>query len=408
MKSLVSLSLLLFVFINAAYAAKWAVLVAGSAGYYNYRHQADNAHIYRILINNGYKPENIIVFSQNDVPNSKSNPIPNSLFNKPGNNSINYYEDYVIDYEGNDNIPANYVKVLTGDDSTGKKVLKSTEEDTIFLAFFDHGSDNLICFPYEELYSNALLKAFETMKAKKMYKRIVYYLEACHSGSMFVDLPTDSNIYGLTAANPHESSWAYYCDDEIVNHVQFDTCLGDEFSIQWMENVDEGDLTQTFKDHASVITALVKESHVSRYGDLSFENLPISEVFTGDLATVKNGKKIAQEKIEGARGDIYLNKLNYLRRRMEKTNDSQAEKEYKQELELIEKIDTYFAVLVKKFKNMGVMKVDSIEAPVKDFNCYKQSIDHSINLFGRSDYLVKYYHTLHTICDQYNEAYLYL
>ncbi|KAK8797376.1 hypothetical protein WA158_004584 [Blastocystis sp. Blastoise] len=400
--------LLLVLSLNIAFADKWAVLVAGSEGYWNYRHQADIAHAYRILINNGYKPEHVIVFANNDVPTSEDNPIPGTLYNKPGNNSINYNEDYVVDYQGKDVNTANYIKVLTGDESAGGKVLKSTEEDTIFLVYSDHGGPEVVGFVNDNLLREDLEGAFKVMKEKKMFKKIVYYLEACYSGTMFNDSPTDSGIYALTAANTDESSWGYYCSDAVVNGVEFDTCLGDEFSIQWMENVDEGDLTQTFKEHAELITAKTLRSHVSRYGDLSFENLPISEVITGDLATVKNGKKIAQEKIEGVRGDIYLNKLNYLRRKMEKSNDSQAEKEYNHELELIQKIDTYFGTLKTSFKNIQKISFSPFRGHLKNTKCYRQSIDEVNNKFEHSDYLFKYYEVLYLACNEYSDAYLYL
>ena len=53
-----------------------AVLVAGSAGYYNYRHQADIAHAYHILVNNGMDPENIITMMYDDIANNLLNPYP--------------------------------------------------------------------------------------------------------------------------------------------------------------------------------------------------------------------------------------------------------------------------------------------------------------------------------------------
>ncbi|KAK8797146.1 hypothetical protein WA158_004356 [Blastocystis sp. Blastoise] len=405
------MSILLLFIINMVASEKWAVIVTGSYGYWNYRHQADNAHAYRILINNGYKPENIIVFSKNDCYNYSYNPFKNTLYNKPGDNPINYYENYVVDYEGNNCDRIKYLKVLTGDESAGGKVLKTTEEDTIFLAFFDHGDDDVICFPEDDLYSADLLKTFQVMKEKKMYKRIVYYLEACNSGSMFVNLPKDMNIYGLTAADPDESSYAFYCREEaVVRGRNLGVCLGDEFSIRWMENVDEGNLTQTFKQHAQLITSLVKESHVSRYGDFSFENLPISEVFTGDLVTVKNRKVIYNnEPIKGIRGDIHLNKLHFFENLLKTNADNkEIQQEYKKELETISKVDTYFDLLIKKFKRMGVMSLDSIRGPVKNVECYKKTTQYVNKYLGRSDYLLKYYHTLHTICDQYSDAYLYM
>ena len=80
----------------------------------------------------------------------------------------------------------------------------------VFLTFFDHGAPGLIAFPSKYLYASDLLSAFKTMYANKQYSQLVYYLEACESGSMFLDLPSDLNIYAVSAANATESSWAAY------------------------------------------------------------------------------------------------------------------------------------------------------------------------------------------------------
>jgi len=68
------------------------------------------------------------------------------------------------------------------------KTLESTKEDNVFLAFFDHGASGLIAFPSEYLYANDFVAALTAMK----YKKAVYYLEACESGSMFVSLPKNT------------------------------------------------------------------------------------------------------------------------------------------------------------------------------------------------------------------------
>lgn len=56
---------------------------------------------------------------------------------------------------------------------------------------------------------------------------------------MFVNLPKNMNIYAVSAANPHESSWGCYCppEDE-VNGKHIGSCLGDLFSVNWMEDTD--------------------------------------------------------------------------------------------------------------------------------------------------------------------------
>lgn len=45
----------------------WAVLVAGSNGYDNYRHQSDVCHSYQILHKNNIPDSNIVVMMYDDI-----------------------------------------------------------------------------------------------------------------------------------------------------------------------------------------------------------------------------------------------------------------------------------------------------------------------------------------------------
>ncbi|KAJ1354497.1 hypothetical protein KIN20_011468 [Parelaphostrongylus tenuis] len=47
----------------------YALLVAGSNGFGNYRHQADVAHAYQILKKNGVPEDNVIVMMYDDIAN---------------------------------------------------------------------------------------------------------------------------------------------------------------------------------------------------------------------------------------------------------------------------------------------------------------------------------------------------
>lgn len=67
---------------------KWALLVAGSRGYDNYRHQADVCHAYQILKQGGLKDENIIVFMYDDIAFSPENPRKGILINHPNGSDV--------------------------------------------------------------------------------------------------------------------------------------------------------------------------------------------------------------------------------------------------------------------------------------------------------------------------------
>ena len=96
----------------------WAVLIAGSSGYGNYRHQADVCHAYQIFKRAGVPHKQIITLAVDDIANSPENPFPGKLFNKPtpkGVPGVDVYEGCKIDYSGKKVTPETFVKVLTGD-----------------------------------------------------------------------------------------------------------------------------------------------------------------------------------------------------------------------------------------------------------------------------------------------------
>ena len=265
----------------------YAVLVAGSNGFWNYRHQSDIFHSYHILISNGIPKENIIVLAYDDIAKNSENPIKGKVFNKPdpSGQGFDVYEGVAIDYKGADVNPDVFLAVLSGDSTKvrGKgtgRVLQSTENDNVFVYFSDHGATGLIAFPSGELYADQLTSTLKKMHTNKMYKELVFYLEACESGSMFNKiLPNNMNIYTTTAANPNQSSWATYCSpDDKIGNVSIGSCLGDEYSVNWMEDSEsDSGLTETLQAQYEHVRDRTKNSEVHQYGQLDFVSNDIGQ-----------------------------------------------------------------------------------------------------------------------------------
>ena len=162
--------------------ANWAVLVAGSNSWFNYRHQADVFHAYQMLLQKDFDPSKIIVFAYDDIANNTRNPFPGQVFNKPSYNDpgVDVYAGVKIDYRGSDVTPTMFLNVLQGNSvavagkGTGR-VLEATQDDNVFLFFSDHGAPNLIAFPSQYLYADTLLATFAKMQGH--YKKLVFYLE---------------------------------------------------------------------------------------------------------------------------------------------------------------------------------------------------------------------------------------
>ena len=64
------------------------------------------------------------------------------------------------------------------------KVLQSGPNDDVFIYFADHGAFGIVSFPHDFLSAQTLQETFELMHKNQRYKQILFYLEACESGSM--------------------------------------------------------------------------------------------------------------------------------------------------------------------------------------------------------------------------------
>lgn len=305
MRFLLALVALLAFVAPVVRAADWVVLVAGSNTYGNYRHQADTCHAYQISKKWGVPDSQIIHMAYDDIASSPSNPFPGKVFNKPtakGTAGVDVYAGCKIDYKGNDVTAKNFLAVLTGNSSAvpaGKPVLKTTANDRVFIFYSDHGATGIVAMPVGDyLYADDLNKALQTMYDNKMYSKLVFYLEACESGSMFENiLPANINVYATTASNAEESSWGTYCaPDDMVNGVEVGSCLGDLYSVNWMENSEAAGEQESLASQFTIVVNETDMSHVMEYGVTTFTTLPIGD-FQGNLDTEvshKNHRKLPE------------------------------------------------------------------------------------------------------------------
>lgn len=271
----------------------WALLVAGSNGFYNYRHQADICHAYQILHRNGIPDENIIVMMYDDIANNADNPKHGVIINKP--DGPNVYKGVLKDYTGEEVNSTNFLNILKGDKDAlegigSGRVIESGPNDHIFVNFADHGAPGSLIFPNDELLADDLIATLVQMAEANKFKKMVLYIEACYSGSMFdALLPDNIEIFVTTAADPHESSYACYYDDDIG------TYLGDVFSVNWMEDSDREQLDQeSLNRQFEIVRTETKTSHVEEYGDLDIGSTKLSTVIgkhSGYSNKIKNETK---------------------------------------------------------------------------------------------------------------------
>ncbi|KAK0394509.1 hypothetical protein QR680_000778 [Steinernema hermaphroditum] len=286
---------------------KWALLIAGSNGFDNYRHQADVCHAYQILRKHGIPEDNIVTLMYDDIAHNSYNPYPGKIFNSPKKDDV--YAGVKIDYKGDDVNAQVFIDVLTGNKSGvahagNGRVIESDHNDHVFIYYTDHGATGIIGMPAGDPLTKAdLWNGLDYMYNNKRYGKLVFYLEACESGSMFEGFPANREVYVMTASNPDESSWAVYCDQSDL------PCLGDEFSVNWMEDSENNNVNaETLKKQYSDTKKATKQSHVSKYGDFDFLTEAVGD-FQGERCEKARTSSFVESEHAWAVQDIPIREL---------------------------------------------------------------------------------------------------
>jgi len=403
--------------VGSASAAHWAVIMAGSNTYGNYRHQADACHAYQIAKKNGIPESNIILLAYDDIANSSQNPFPGKVFNKPtaaGVAGVDVYAGCKIDYKGKDVNAANFLKVLSGDTSAPGPVLKSTAQDRVFVYYTDHGGVGILGVPSGAaggyIHAADINKAIETLQSKGGYKELLFYLEACESGSIFANLLKAPNAKALTAANPSESSWGWYCagsgtGGDMVDGKNIGSCLGDEFSVRWMEDTDAASInTETVGQQAAALVKAVTKSHVMQYGVTSFDSEPIGN-FEGSHGVLTATAKV--EDLEGHGVDSRQVEVHQAYFQVMRAGTAEQRKEAEQELAGVlaqrHAADAKFGQIASAACEVSnCMAQEMLEGPVEMMNadCHKAALEAVVEQCGSfTDYSLRYGRLFANLCE---------
>ncbi len=246
----------------------WALLVAASDGWENYRHQADVLAQYQRLRAHGMPADHVVVVSANDLAHSPQNHQPGTVRYEQG--GANLYDGLPVDYPLQDMTAARLMAILSGTASrTNPKVIRSGPTDNVFVYLAGHGNQQglylglgaPVASPganYSILTPQALNRSVADMAAHRRYRRMLIAVEACEGGVLGQELDAPGALL-ISAASPIENSLSANYDS--VNA----TWLADQFSYELWQ-------AEAATPQAS-IEALYRQlylnvdgSHVSAYG----------------------------------------------------------------------------------------------------------------------------------------------
>ncbi|XP_067286259.1 legumain-like [Pseudorasbora parva] len=222
---------------------KWVLLVAGSKDWENYQHQANVCALYQIIKQHGIPDEQIVVMMYDDIAHNPKNPANGDILSVVDNSNV--YLGVPKDYTRESVTPENFLAALQGDDSTGRKVIKSGPKDNIYIYMTGLGNEGMFEFPHKSLHPDDFIGSINSMS--QTFSKMVIFMTSSYSATMFQDLSKDVNVYALTACDKFTQSVPSDFDEKRK------VFLSDKFSSAWLRFIHKADFnTATFEKMVSV------------------------------------------------------------------------------------------------------------------------------------------------------------
>ena len=237
----------------------WALIIAASKGWPNYRFQADAFAMYQILKFYGFDDDHIVLVCEDDLANHTYNPLPGQLFVTL--NGRNVYDQSAIDYRLHDLKPEDIGDILQGRASERlPHVLEPDNDDNVFIFWSSHGSPGSLYFGDSPLMTYRKMK---DILSDTPHRKMLFVVEACYSGGLGQACQGIPGTLFVTAANPYETSHADVWSEEIGVY------LSNGFTQGFMKAIYK-DPAVSLRDLYYSLAAHTNGSHVKIYNHQYF------------------------------------------------------------------------------------------------------------------------------------------
>ena len=185
--------------------SRWALLIATSTGWENYRHQADVLNIYQQLKTAGYDDDHILLIMEDDLAYNNANPEKGVLYSRM--DGVNVYKNVKVDYHISDLQPGDFKEILLGRRSSRlPHVLESDADDNVFVFWSGHGSRGYLDFGSSKISRAQIEDCLDEMEKVGNFRQSIWFVEACYSGSVAKAADNHNHIIAFTSSGEDESS----------------------------------------------------------------------------------------------------------------------------------------------------------------------------------------------------------
>lgn len=245
---------------------KWAVVVATSDTWGNYRHQADALAMYQLLKRHGYDDDHIILIMEDNIANNPKNIYPGKVFTHSGGDNI--YYDVHVDYHLSDIDIRDLKQIMLGEKSSSlPNIISSTANDNVIVFWCGHGNKNTLEWgSNKDISGDDVTGILQAMSEQQKYRKLMFVIDACYSGTIGRACEGIPGVLSMCASNAYEKSHAV--DKDPVMQVY----LSNYFTRAFQEQIDE-DPTISLRDLYFVLARRTLGSHATVYNAEHYGNL---------------------------------------------------------------------------------------------------------------------------------------
>ena len=221
---------------------QYAVLIQGSNGWNNYRHQADVLSVYQMLKNNGFDDDHIILIIDKALATDPKNPEQGII--RAEDDGPNLYSNVVVDYDNADVTPADICKMLLGNHQKAQAAsrvkpcktvavkpcktvavkpcktvaLTASRAPNILLFWSGHGHNRATNGADELVWREAgngqgmtaemLRQTISQMQQQGLYRKMLVLTEPCFSEAVITPLVGIPGVLAMSSAGTYEQSFA--------------------------------------------------------------------------------------------------------------------------------------------------------------------------------------------------------
>jgi len=249
--------------------SRWALLVAGSTEFSDYRHQSNVLKMYQLLKKQGYPDDHIILIMEDNIANNENNPDQGKVLSHDGSN---LYQDVLVDYKPSKISVSDIAKILKGEKSDKlASVIEASSADNILVYWTGNGDQGELSFGSSAFTAADFSSLISSMASgTRKYRKMLWLVDASNAQSV-TNIPVSKNIPGVLCINSSTER-----ETSLADQTDFDenmaVYLSTHFTKVLVEELGKS-TSRTYYDVYEKLAHKTSGSHVNVSNANKFDNL---------------------------------------------------------------------------------------------------------------------------------------